>query len=43
LCDTSPIRNGLKQGDALTPVLFNFASDYANKTESVEEQLYDLY
>ena len=24
-----PIRNGLKQGDALSPLLFNFALDYA--------------
>ena len=27
--DKFPIRNGLKQGDALTPMLFNFASEYA--------------
>ena len=25
LSDMFPIRNGLKQGDALTPLLFNFA------------------
>jgi len=24
-----PIGNGLKQGDALTPLLFNFALEYA--------------
>jgi hypothetical protein len=24
-----PIQNGLKQGDALSPLLFNFASEYA--------------
>jgi hypothetical protein len=24
-----PIKNGLKQGDALSPLLFNFASKYA--------------
>ena len=24
-----PIRNGLKQGDALAPLLFNFALEYA--------------
>jgi hypothetical protein len=26
-----PIRNGLKEGDALSPLLFNFALDYAIK------------
>ena len=25
LCDKFPIMNGLKQGDALSPLLFNFA------------------
>ena len=29
LSDIFPIRNGLKQGDALTPILFNFALVYA--------------
>ena len=29
LSDMFPIRNGLKQGDALTPLLFNFALEYA--------------
>jgi len=29
LCDMFPIRDGLKQGDALSPLLFNFALDYA--------------
>ena len=29
LSDRFPIRNGLKQGDALSPLLFNFALDYA--------------
>jgi hypothetical protein len=24
LCDTRPIQNGLKQGDNLSPLLFNF-------------------
>ena len=28
LSDMFPIRNGLKQGDALTPLLFNFALEY---------------
>ena len=29
LSDMFPIRNGLKQGRALSPVLFNFALEYA--------------
>jgi hypothetical protein len=29
LSDTFPIKNGMKQGDALSPLLFNFASEYA--------------
>jgi hypothetical protein len=29
LSDSSPIQNGLKQGDALSPLLFNFALEYA--------------
>jgi len=27
--DKFPIRNGLKRGDALAPLLFNFALEYA--------------
>jgi hypothetical protein len=27
--DSFPIQNGLKQGDALSPLLFNFALEYA--------------
>jgi hypothetical protein len=27
--DVFPIQNGLKQGDALSPLLFNFALEYA--------------
>jgi hypothetical protein len=29
LSDTFPVQNSLKQGDALSPLLFNFALEYA--------------
>jgi hypothetical protein len=29
LSDSCPVQNGLKQGDALSPLLFNFALEYA--------------
>ena len=29
MSDRFPIRNGLKHGDALSPILFNFALEYA--------------
>jgi hypothetical protein len=35
LFDKFPIQNGLKQGDALSPLLFNFALEYA--TGKVQE------
>jgi hypothetical protein len=31
LSDTFPIQNGLKQGDTLSPLVFNFALEYANR------------
>ena len=37
LSDMFPIRNGLKKGDALPPLLFNFTSDYAIRRVQVNE------
>jgi len=34
LSDMFPIRNGLKQGDALSPLLFNFTLEYEKKHRS---------
>ena len=35
--DKFPIRNGLKQGDALSPVLFTFALEYAIRRVQVDQ------
>jgi len=37
LSDMFPIRNGLKQGDAISPLLFNFALDYAIRRVQVNQ------
>jgi len=35
--DRFPIRNGLKQGDALSPLLFNFALEYTIRRVQVNK------
>ena len=37
LSDMFPIRNGLKQGDALTPLLLNFTLEYAIRRVRVNQ------
>ena len=37
LSEMLPIRNGLKQGDALSPLLFNFALEYIIKRVQVNQ------
>jgi hypothetical protein len=37
LSDRLPIRNGLKQGDALSPLLFNFALEYCIRRVKVNQ------
>ena len=38
LSDTFPIKNGLKQGDALPPLLFNFAFEYAIRRDKADQE-----
>ena len=37
MSDRFPIRNGLKQGDALSPELFNFALEYVIRRVQVNQ------
>ena len=38
LCDLFPVRNGLKQGDALLPLLFNVALEYTLRRVKVIQE-----
>jgi hypothetical protein len=39
LSDNLPIQNGLKQGDALSPLRFNFALEYAIQENQMKLKL----
>jgi hypothetical protein len=43
LSDNFPIQNGLKNGDALSPLLFNFALEYAIKKVQEIQVVLGLY
>jgi hypothetical protein len=42
LSDRFPIKNGLKQGDALSPLVFNFALQYAIKKVQANKEVLKL-
>ena len=43
LSDMFPIKNGLKQGDALSPLLFNFAVEYVIRRVQVNQDRLKLH
>jgi hypothetical protein len=43
LSDAFPIQNGLKQGDALSPLLFNFDLEYAIKKIDENKEALELH
>jgi len=42
LSDVFPIRNGLKQGDALSPLLLNFTLEYSIREGSVKPEWLEI-
>ena len=37
MSDKFPVRNGLKQGDAVSPIIFNFALEYTIRRVQVNQ------